>query len=308
MINISEFRELCIRNCINFNKASKYKSRHKLTEEETIRDLKLNSGYTDDTVFSLEDYCSANNLDIDRAKEYIEDIRYEIYENYPDEAPSMTLADFVIQYVKYGEKPCITDLCQGANVSIARFKGVKRKNPDWTDAEILLYCMTTETSENVIYSIEVNNITYNLKELCELLNINYKSLRDYKKRANITYEEALLNVSDYLYMNILGKLRTLEPITKEIVIEEQDVKTTFKEKCKQAGIPYETARVFKSRHPEVSDELIIKKYKSPDKLTFKDKCDIAGIKRYKTAIDFRNNHPELTDEQVIKIYSKGENK
>lgn len=303
MLNISKFRESCIRNCINFNMASKYKNRHKLTEEQTISDLRIKNGYTDNTVFSLEDYCNANNLDVDRAKEYIEDISYEIYKNYPDEAQNITLADFVIQYVKYGENASITDLCQAANISVARFNGVKRKNPDWTDSEILLYCMTTETSENVIYSIEVNNTTYNLKELCELLNINYKSIRDYKKRANITYEQALLNVSDNLYMNILGEIRTLETIRKEIV-----TKTTFKEKCIQAGVKYESAKVFKVRHPEVSDELIIKKYKSPDKLTFKDKCYLAGVKRYKTVVNFKIKHPELTDEQVIKIYSKGESK
>ena len=73
---------------------------------------------------------------------------------------------------------------------------------------------------------------------------------------------------------------------------------TFKEFCITNEINYETARKYKYRHPELSNEQILEFYNHPQKQRFSDLCKKANVD-YNKAYGYKRSHPELTDVQVI---------
>lgn len=77
------------------------------------------------------------------------------------------------------------------------------------------------------------------------------------------------------------------------------MKMTFAEKCRQVGIKESTGYSYRKKHPELTEEEVLKR--SRGSYTFKAKCERYGINPG-TARSYRNKHPQLTDEQVIAYY------
>ena len=85
---------------------------------------------------------------------------------------------------------------------------------------------------------------------------------------------------------------------------------SFKQKCVNYGINYETARKYRRNHPNLTDEQIIDYYLhsnraknrvTSDGTSFRQKCDDFNIP-YATARRYRSKHPNLTDEQIIELF------
>jgi hypothetical protein len=82
-------------------------------------------------------------------------------------------------------------------------------------------------------------------------------------------------------------------------------KGTFADLCRKHDVPedkIDTARRYKNRHPELTDEQAILHWKELQlKEHFADKC-----RRFNVSIDtarsYKNKHPALSDEQVIQYY------
>ena len=76
---------------------------------------------------------------------------------------------------------------------------------------------------------------------------------------------------------------------------------SFKDKCKEAGIKYDTAKKYRQAHRDMTDEQIIEYFKSKNKMnkgmTLGDKCYIYGLD-VQTVTSVKNMH-DLTDEQAI---------
>ena len=74
----------------------------------------------------------------------------------------------------------------------------------------------------------------------------------------------------------------------------------FKEKCKKAGINYNTAVSYKYQHPKVDDDAIIEMYKtgSGRANSFISKCNKHGL-NYKKLIRYRMENKNITDEELI---------
>lgn len=67
------------------------------------------------------------------------------------------------------------------------------------------------------------------------------------------------------------------------------------------NINYETARKYKYRHPELSNEQILEFYNQPQKSCFSDLCKKANV-NYRLASNYKIKHPELTNEEIIIYY------
>lgn len=82
-------------------------------------------------------------------------------------------------------------------------------------------------------------------------------------------------------------------------------KVTFKQKCIENNINYNTAKGYKLRHSELTNDQIIEYYKQSKinqrTKSFRQMC-IENDVNYKVAINYRSKHPELTDEQVVIYY------
>ena len=76
---------------------------------------------------------------------------------------------------------------------------------------------------------------------------------------------------------------------------------TFKEFCVTNDLNYEVARKYKYRHPELSNEQILKFYNQSLEPSFYNLCKKSKV-NYHTANSFKRRHPELTEEQVIIYY------
>ena len=301
MDKLTEFHKECIRNCINHKRATSYRSKYnKLSDEEVIRQCRSIAGYSDSQEFTLKELCEAQKLDINKVIEFISDVSNDINES---DLEKFSLADWVIGYINTQRCNTIEGICdilnrQGYDVSIPRFKGIKRRNPDWTTEEIIGYCMLNASEKtNNIYYINIDNKEYTLRQLCEILKIDYTNTRRCVVRNNNIDTDRLLALTDKLYVNILGQLR-FKGINEEHKIEKK--KLALKEMAESAGIKYKTAKEFKDKHSHISNELVIKALAYPEKLTIKDKCDIAGVNNRKV-YHYRDNHPDITVEEAIKI-------
>lgn len=86
---------------------------------------------------------------------------------------------------------------------------------------------------------------------------------------------------------------------------EQTNKESFHAKCIRLGINPNSARQFKFKHPELTDEQIIQYYKDKD-ITNKDRLNAEQCKQlgidYNNVRQLRFKHPELTDMQILKYY------
>lgn len=302
MRELSYLEQQCISNCIKYKAAKQYKSVHKVTDDETIAHYAkgINKEH------NLVEICEVAGVSLTEVKEFISDVE-GIVADLVDKGTTveyiMSPADWVIAFVTNKRNQDIESICELANISVPRFKGIKRKHPDWTHEEILGYCILNPGKEtaNKIYKLEVNGKTYNLSELSKLLDVNYRSVLD-----NISSEKDILDElskhTSKVYRNMFGKYVVNLPKENNTKLienkQEPEEETTLYVKCKDLGLSYDAIRLFQMRNPHVSEDLILKKYKTPDKLTFKDKCEIANVK-YKTATNYRAEHKELTDEQVI---------
>lgn len=78
---------------------------------------------------------------------------------------------------------------------------------------------------------------------------------------------------------------------------------TFKEKCKKAGINYNTAKSYRRRHIGYTDDQVIQHCLLPKGISFAEKCRKVGI-IYDTACSYKRCHPELTDNEIIVHYRR----
>lgn len=77
---------------------------------------------------------------------------------------------------------------------------------------------------------------------------------------------------------------------------------TFKEFCVTNDLNYEVARKYKYRHPELSNEQILKFYNQPLEPSFYNLCKKANV-NYDAARSLKRRHPELMDEEIITYYN-----
>lgn len=143
----------------------------------------------------------------------------------------------------------------------------------------------------------INNIKNSrpetLNEKCAKLGLSRTAISNFKCRHNIQDNDQAIKI----YMDIKNN-RMIEQNRENHA--EQNLKNveTFKDKCIKHNINYKTACSYKHRHPELTDDRIIKYYIQG---TFKRLCEMNNIS-YTKAIQYRNVHPELTDEQIIEYY------
>lgn len=279
---LSYLEKNCIRYCIKYKTAIGYKSKKGLTDDETI-DYYINSrGYNRDKTFELDEICKVAELDIHDVNEFIKNVTIDQNIKNPGFILGMTDADWVISYMTTQKNQTVETICEIANISVPRFKGIQRKHSDWTKEEILFYCVINKPQkENKWYKLNVNGNTYNLSKLCKLLELDYTSiLRQIKSEEDII--PVLLKTTDKVYENILGEI-IFEIKEIEEKAEVDDTRPLYV-KCKELGLDANAVRIYKNRHPHISDELAIKRFLHPEKLTFKDKCNIANIKYKKLYI------------------------
>lgn len=76
---------------------------------------------------------------------------------------------------------------------------------------------------------------------------------------------------------------------------------TFSDKCRKAGINYNTAFVFRKRHPQYTDEeviaIVIEKINS-NRMKLTEIAKAAGVAA-STVTKYKRLYPELTDEELI---------
>lgn len=76
---------------------------------------------------------------------------------------------------------------------------------------------------------------------------------------------------------------------------------SFRKKCINANINYNTAKSYKLKHKELTDEQVIQYYKYKS-IPFTEKCRHANID-YTKAKAYKYSYPERTDNQVICHYN-----
>ena len=284
MRTISEFREKCIRNCINYQTATKYKSRNShLTDDEVIEHYRKQLGYLPNQQFTLGDYCKANDIDELAVIQFIADVKDDMDETAKNNNITLTTVDYVVSYVVSELNNTDEHLCDILGIRIAQFKAFKRKHPEYTRDEIVMEFMsrTDDTEPNTVYKIEVNGEEFTLLTLCKLLDINYDQVRHYAKNHNISMRDSLMRFTDKVYMNICGELVTSIELVNNKHKPKRCNTDTFKAKCEKHGLNYKTVVNYRAKHPELTDneviEFFIEKSKQVKKETFVDMCKRAGV-------------------------------
>lgn len=305
---ISDLQKECIRNCVIHRRAMIYKSAHKeLTEQEVIKACRNIAGYSDDEAFDLKDYCKAAGVEEKDVINFINDVMQDAKDD-DSSITSLSDADWVIGYLNTQKCNSITDLCyiaskQGYDISIQRFKGVQRKHKEWSREEVLGYCILNEkTKQNVIYNVTVNNEIYTLSKLCKLLKLSYDKTRRYVVEDNDIDIYKLSELTDNLYVNILGQLQFTDDFLseqEEKLNESDSCIKSFRELCRDANINYNSALSFKMRHPDAPDELIVKLYANPDEVTLKELCIMNGVDA-RQVYKYKNRHPKVSNSKAIK--------
>lgn len=298
---LTDFHKECIRNCINYQNAYKYSSKYPhLTDKEIIEKYKQNYGYSENETFTLKNYCDAQKLIEEDVKSFINEI-IQCEDN--SLIINMTNADWVISYINTQKCQSIEDICnilksRDIQCSTQRYKGVQRKYPEWTKDEILLYLITHKSHHtNKIYYIKVNNKQFTLKELCTKLNLNYSTTRKYVIENDNININKLLWLTPNLYMNIFNEIVFVHNYINED-IKTEEVKT-LEQLCKDVNINYREAKQLISEHSNISNELVIKYFLNPEKLTVKDKCILEGIP-YKRVYRYKESHKDISYDQAIK--------
>ena len=263
MRTISEFREKCIRNCVNYRPATQYKSRNPhLTDDEVISHYRKQLGYLPNQEFTLGEYCRANDLDELDVIRFLADVKDDMDELAKNNNMELSTADYVVNYVISKLNDSDETLCETLGIRIAQFKAFKRKHPDYTRDEIILEFMSRKenTDVNKVYKINVNNTEYTLSTLCKLLDVDYDQVRHYAKRNDIPMEYSLQHFSDKIYVNIRGELVTSIKLVDNKEKPKRCNTNTLKAKCEKLGLNYKTVANYKAKHPELSIKQVINRY------------------------------------------------
>ena len=182
------------------------------------------------------------------------------------------------------EKPMsFRQKCEIAGASYENARRNRRKYKDKTDEEI---------------------IEYTIKNQEELLKS--RALNDYCRKHGINRKIAYKIRQKYKYLNI----DELISIIEYKLYKKEKIAITFKYKCEQEGLDYNTVKGYKRLHPELTDEQVINYYKKKyidnstkdKKLGLKKKCIEANV-NYQQVWNCKKKHPELTEDQIIIYYN-----
>ena len=184
----------------------------------------------------------------------------------------------------------IKKLCCDAGISRRTYYKYKHKYPELSRYDIIKVVLNTkrkdaEKTKNkkdlkvLKHRLKTSNMTF--VEKCNTTGVDYKRAVDYRRYVKQKHNKVL---SD-----------------EDIIIHYLTKDKPFKEKCRDNGIHPQTATNYKTEHPYLSDDEVIKYFINKGDVgvvSFADKCKRANIS-YKSALFYRRKHSEQVDEQVI---------
>ena len=294
----------CERLGVNYEQVRGFKKTHKELSIEQVLELFLsgkNKEYVKQKVLQRNKEKRTNIIEVEKA--------YRAKSNIVVNGKEFKRLYDMLMY--YG----ISDKCESIRAYL-------RHHPEKTYEEVLVMYGATEPEDKA----EVTKLKQLSKEKGIHFGRAHKYMRYHKLNADDTVEELekthILNEyckKHNIDRKIAHQIRkehkdaTIEEILS--LLENREIKhrpqniDTFKHKCLEIGLEYNTVKGYRRLHPELTDEQVldyyIQKYSIKStknkKLGFKDKCNKLNI-NYHAACDYRRKHPELTDEQVIMHY------
>lgn len=163
--------------------------------------------------------------------------------------------------------------------TLIRFKSKnKEKLSNMSDIEIIQYWKSTHTQKRS---------NKHLFELAKQYGISEKAIAQYRN----AYRE----------------------LTDEQVLEKYikaKSKTSFRDKCRNAGINITNAEYYKQHHPELTEEQVIDWYKqrnghvgrwNSEGITLYSLCKKYEV-NYQSAVTYKKHNKSLTNEQIITHY------
>lgn len=216
---------------------------------------------------TCEELCKERGLDV------------EGFIKYRNTVSCPTLEEYINQYAlieanrKEREKYLILkEKCKKAGVSLEIARAYKSKHPDLTDEQIINICLSRKLKLK-------HKVT--LREKCNKAGVNYNSVHNAMNiHRGITEEEAINYV--------------------------QNMSVNLEEICRLQKLNHKYVAFYKSKHPELTREQIIKDCKKST-LEFKSRAeklcrDNDYVFQLNTLLNYRNRRLELTDEQILTYY------
>lgn len=163
--------------------------------------------------------------------------------------------------------------------TLIRFKSKnKEKLSNMSDIEIIQYWKSTHTQKRS---------NKHLFELAKQYGISEKAIAQYRNAYRELTDEQVLEK----YIKLRGK-------------------TSFRDKCRNAGINITNAEYYKQHHPELTEEQVIDWYKqrnghvgrwNSEGITLYSLCKKYEV-NYQSAVTYKKHNKSLTNEQIIQHY------